>query len=183
MSKEKPADDEPGRGKVRRSPRKSTKSEVTKAAVVARRIEGASKSQIAREEGIDRRTVDNILEEADMDAVLVDCGYSNAAIVKNHLEPLLSATRSGMYGRDIAGATRLGALRLIDKWKGITAKTQAKIQAKVRDAGTTNGPSTFTVRLVVADETRAARLARLLSPDGAVDVRTGVDAQVDQNVG
>lgn len=187
MSKEKPAGDEPKQGAPAKTgknrPKRSIKPEPLKAQVIERHVAGQSNREIARELDIHRETVANIVEEADMDSVLVECGYTHKAIVENHLKPLLSATKSGMYGTDIAGATRLGALRLIDKWKGISAKTQAKIRARVEDARVKNGPATRAVCLVVADEARAARLAGLLSASGPAGVVIDVDASVDSNAG
>jgi hypothetical protein len=150
-----------------------------KAEVVSRHVNGESKRAIARQVGIDRETVDHILEEADMATTLVELGYTNKAIVENHLKPLLEATKTGVYGTEIAGATRLGAVRLIDKWKGISAKVKAKIEADVENARNKSQPKEHTVCLVVPDEARAARLARLLAPGGAADVVIDVDAKVD----
>lgn len=188
MNKGKPAGDELKQGNPTKTgqdrPKRSRKPAVVKAQVIEKHVAGQSNREIARELDIHRETVANIVEEADMDSVLVECGYTHKAIVENHLKPLLSATKSGMYGTDIAGATRLGALRLIDKWKGISAKTQAKIRARVENARIkNNGSSTNTICLVVADEARAARLAGLLSASGPAGVVIDVDASVDSQPG
>lgn len=101
------------------------------------------------------------------------------AIVKDHLEPLPKATKNGMYGVEIAGATRLGALRLIDKWKGISASTKARLEAKIEDARSKGQSAAHTVCVVVANDKEAAELARLLAPGGAPGVVIDVDAKVD----
>lgn len=106
---------------------------------------------------------------------MVECGYTHKAIVKDHLEPLLKATKNGMYGVEIAEATRLGALRLIDKWKGISASSKARLEAKIEDARSKSQSAAHTVCVVVANDKEAAELARLLAPGVVIDL----DAKVD----
>ena len=121
--KQKPAGDEPKQGKVHRSPQKSTKSEVVKVAVVARRCAGESKASIAREEQIDRRTVDHILEESadDITKVILEAGLNHKELVVNHLKPLLEAQKGGLYGgKD--NATILRTIKYINELKGVRAK-------------------------------------------------------------
>ena len=48
----------------------SKKPEATKQAVVSKRLQGASKREISRDLGIHRETVDNILDESNVEAAL-----------------------------------------------------------------------------------------------------------------
>lgn len=48
----------------------SKKPEATKQAVVSKRLQGVSKRKISRDLNIDRETVDNILDESNVEAAL-----------------------------------------------------------------------------------------------------------------
>lgn len=185
MSEEQKPGDEPKaeakKGKA--GQKRSTKPEPLKAVVIAKHVDGRSNLGIAKDLGIDRKTVAHIIEEADMETTLMELGYSNKAIVSEHLEPLLRATKSGMYGTEVAGATRLGAVRLLDKWKGISARMKAKIDAEVARNSPQVRSETHTVCVVVSNRRRAAELARLISAGSPTGVVIDVDAQVDANVG
>lgn len=51
----------------------SKKPESTKQAVVSKRLQGASKREIARDLGIHRETVDSILDESQVEAAMAQC--------------------------------------------------------------------------------------------------------------
>lgn len=176
-----PASDEPTTAKPaetnrnQQKRRKSTKSETIKAEVLTRRCQGESKASIAREVGIDRSTVDTILEEVDIGQAILEAGLTNRQIVNQHLVPLLSAEKGGLYGGD-DNATRLRAIKLIMEAKGIRLKPNGN-QDPVRR------PQANPIYLVVADERRAAKIAGILSPSGAAGVVVNVDAKVDEDLG
>lgn len=153
---------------------KSKKPESVKLAVTAKSLAGQSERQIAAEIGIHRSAVHNIVEEAKMKlrAAMARRGWGEDFFL-DKLAPLFDANRVGLYGASPDGPTRLGAIRLATEWAGVTDGSDAE----ARRAG--GNP----VCLVVADETRAARLARLLSDRRSAPVVIDVDAQVDQNVG
>jgi hypothetical protein len=75
----------------------STKPESVKLAVGAMRVEGASKLAISKEVGINRRTVDKILEEVDMATVLAELGATKKAVGQK-LIALFDANKGGLYG-------------------------------------------------------------------------------------
>jgi predicted transcriptional regulator len=71
MSEEQKPQDEGLTRKNRSLPKPtSRKPEATKQAVVAKRLQGESKREISRDLGIARETVDNILDESNVEAAL-----------------------------------------------------------------------------------------------------------------
>lgn len=177
--KQKPAGDEPMAAKPaetsrnQQKERKSTKSEVVKAEVVARRCQGESKASIAREVGIDRSTVDHILEESadDITRVILEGGLNHKELVNNHLKPLLGADKGGLYG-GADNATRLRTIKYINELKGVRPK---------RADGNGHQTAGVTIRLDLSPG-EEAKVAAVIS--GRRNARQpGVGAPVHENRG
>lgn len=153
---------------------KSKKPESVKLAVTAKSLAGQSERQIAAETGIHRSAVHNIVEEAkvNMRAAMARRGWGEDFFL-DKLAPLFDANKVGLYGVSPDGPTRLGAIRLATEWAGVTEGNEAEARK----------PGGNPVCLVVADEARAARIARLLSDRRGTNVVIDLDAKVDTNLG
>jgi hypothetical protein len=86
---------------------KSEKPESVKQAVVAKRLQGESKRQISRDLGIHRETVDNILDESQVEASLAQWKRDYLALVPKALAivtRMLDDAQTGPVDRDQLGA-------------------------------------------------------------------------------
>lgn len=73
------------RKKTKYRPSHSIKAPSIKTAVISRRSQGQSKAQIAREIGISANTVNCIVEESGLDAILQDQGLQSAKLIPEAL--------------------------------------------------------------------------------------------------
>jgi hypothetical protein len=92
----------------------SKKPEATKQVVVAKRLQGASKREISRELGIHRETVDNILDESNVEAALAQWRRDYLKLVPTALivtERFL--TDGSVEGKTIDKDTFTGALQVL----------------------------------------------------------------------
>lgn len=86
---------------------KSVKPESVKQAVVAKRLQGESKRQISRDLSIHRETVDNILDESQVEASLAQWKRDYLQLVPKALAivtRMLDDAQTGPVDRDLFGA-------------------------------------------------------------------------------
>jgi hypothetical protein len=86
---------------------KSEKPEAVKQAVVAKRLQGESKRQISRDLGIHRETVDNILDESQVEASLAQWRRDYLQLVPKALAivtRMLDDAQSGPVDKELFGA-------------------------------------------------------------------------------
>jgi hypothetical protein len=86
---------------------KSEKPEAVKQAVVAKRLQGESKRQISRDLGIHRETVDNILDESQVEASLAQWRRDYLQLVPKALAivtRMLDEAQAGPVDKELFGA-------------------------------------------------------------------------------
>lgn len=119
-----------------------------------------------------------------MGDLLDEVGMDDKTLLTKYLQPGLDSTKIEFFSKDgivmeekvvIDRSERRHHLDMVWKLKGRYKQAEDNAGSQVRS-------NTNTVCVVVADERRAARLARLLSGSGPAGVVIDVDAEVDKNL-
>jgi hypothetical protein len=91
----------------------SKKSEAVKQAVVSKRLAGESKRKISRDLEINRQTVDNILDESQIEAALAQWRQNYMELVPSALDILRRFLADGKFAPEIDKDTVSAALQVL----------------------------------------------------------------------